>query len=90
MDQVHLGTSRYVPANISDRSVFCRYQKNPKNPPKTGNSIIDYEQKNLDRRIVLITAHVSQSDLRESYNDSAPPQDGQPHLSTNLCVSTTL
>ena len=69
MRQVHLDTSRYVPANVSDRSVFCRYQRNPKKNPKTGNSIIDYEQKNLDRRIVLITAHISQSDLRESCND---------------------
>ena len=95
LGQSYSGASRYFPCNVSDGSVFSRYQ--------LGNSIVDYKQKNLDRKLVSITPHVTQSDFHEScYNSAtlhvsqsylgsscvifASPQDGQSYLSTRYQV----
>ena len=88
----HMGQSRLgtvvCSSNVSYGSVIYRYQ--------TDNFIIDYGQKNLDRKLVSITPHVSHSDLHKnqyhlgsSCDTFASPQYGQSYYSTSWCVFTT-
>ena len=55
MGQSHLGTTWYVPGT------FCMGQS----VIGTKQAILHYDQKNSGEKLVLITCHVSHSDLRK-------------------------
>ena len=55
MDQSHLGTTWYVPGTSCMRQSVIG----------TKQAILHYDQKNSGEKLVLITCHVSHSDLRK-------------------------